>query len=63
VFPADKLCKAADDPLPGQYNELPPPINITGTDKYEVDKVLACKKRYRSLEYRIFWLNYDTDLT
>jgi hypothetical protein len=63
ILPADKLRKAADNPLPSQYNEPPPPLNITSTDEYEVDKVLACRKRYRSLEYRVSWLNYDTDLT
>jgi hypothetical protein len=63
IFPTDKLRKAADNPLPGQYNKPPLPINITGDNEYEVDKVLICRKRYRSLEYHVSWLNYDTDLT
>jgi hypothetical protein len=62
IFPADKLYKASSDPLPGQSNEEPPPLNITGTDEYVVEKILAYCKRYRSLQYRVQWQGYNTDL-
>jgi transposase InsO family protein len=63
IFPAEKLRKAADNPLPAQYNEPPPPINITGTDEYVVEQILACKLQRKSLMYRVQWQNYDVDLT
>ena len=33
VFPASKLRRDPNDPLPGQVQDAPPPINITGDDE------------------------------
>ncbi|RAL60082.1 hypothetical protein DID88_000708 [Monilinia fructigena] len=63
VFPPDKLRKAYKDPLPGQILEPPPPINITGDFEWEVEKVLAVRKARKNLQYRVSWLNGDSDLS
>jgi transposase InsO family protein len=62
IFSPDKLRKAAEDPLPGQVEEPPPPVNITGDLEYEVDEILTVKKRHGKLFYRVNWLNFDEDL-
>jgi hypothetical protein len=36
VFPAESLCCDLNDPLPGQANAPPPPVNITADNKYKV---------------------------
>jgi hypothetical protein len=36
VFPAGSLCRDPNDPLPGQANAPPPPVNVTADDEYEV---------------------------
>jgi hypothetical protein len=36
VFPAGSLRRDLNDPLPGQANAPPPPVNITTNDKYKV---------------------------
>jgi transposase InsO family protein len=63
VFPPEKLRKASSDPLPGQIQEESHPINITGEEEYEVEEILACRRRWNQLEYRTTWLNRDVDLT
>jgi hypothetical protein len=62
IFSPDKLRLAARDPLTGQWNPPPEPVNITGEDEWEVQEVIASKKRDRKLFYRVQWLGHDEDL-
>jgi transposase InsO family protein len=54
VFHAEKLRKDPGNPLPGQTNPAPPPLNLEdGETEYEVQEVLAVKLIRGKLKYRI----------
>jgi transposase InsO family protein len=62
VFHAEKLRKDPGNPLPGQANPEPPPLELQdGETEYEVQEVLAVKLLRGKLKYRVQWKGWDPD--
>ena len=53
IFSLDCLWKAIDDPLPRQYNNPLPLIQIVKNKEWEIKEILAVKKVYSVLKYRV----------
>lgn len=67
VFHADRLRKAANDPLPQQHTQPEPPDEIDGEPEWEVERVLASRLegrgRNKKLHYQVAWKGCDPDET
>jgi hypothetical protein len=59
VFNVDQLYLAANNPLPGQVVEPPPPVLVEQTPEYEVTEVLDCRRKGRGFQYLVRWTGYD----
>lgn len=64
-FHASKLTHHPDPdylPLPGQKNDPPGPVVVGDNDEYELDEILASRRQYGRLQYRVKWSGWDKDL-
>jgi hypothetical protein len=53
VILANKLHKAANNPLLTQIQELGLPIVVNGQEEWDVDEILASRGHYGKLQYRV----------
>jgi hypothetical protein len=61
VFHANKLRKHPDNPLRGQLDPEPKPLNVYGDDEYKVEEILSTRLVYGLLRYKVKWQGLDDD--
>ena len=61
VFPTEYLRRDPGNPLPGQKNAPPPPIQVTADEEYEVQEIIAVKLMRGKLVYKAKWTGVDED--
>ena len=59
TFGVNLLRKDSDNALPGQRNDVPPPIVIDDEEEWEVKEILESRKHRNQLQYRAKWLGYE----
>lgn len=59
VFHVSLLEAHKESSIPGKLQQPPLPVEIDGTEKYEVQEILDSKFRRRSLYYLVHWRGYD----
>jgi hypothetical protein len=53
------LALAANNPYPGQWPEIPPPVEIDGEDEYLIEAILDSQMHCCKLQYLVKWIAYD----
>ena len=59
VFHVSLLETAADDPLPEQHIEPPPPVLADGEEAWEVEKILYSRLHYQRRQYKVKWVGFN----
>ncbi|KAH8146071.1 uncharacterized protein LAJ45_09993 [Morchella importuna] len=59
VFHVSLLSPEAGNPLPGQQQSPPPPVEIEGEEEWEVEDIVDSRKRRGGFEYLVRYTGYD----
>ncbi|KAH0603586.1 uncharacterized protein H6S33_007908 [Morchella sextelata] len=62
VFYVSLLSPISNDPVPGQQQLTPPPVEIESQEECEVETVLDSRKRCNRFEYPVRYTGYDEPL-